>query len=77
MAGRRLLDEAEPMGVEERRLLDTVEPMRMEELRLRNEAGPIQMEGRRLLGEARPAVEGRLFFAFSPLLVFLLTEPVE
>jgi hypothetical protein len=63
MEGRRLLDEAEPMGVEE--------------LRLRNEAGPIQMEGRRLLDEAGPAVEGRLLFAFSLLLVLLLTEPVE
>jgi hypothetical protein len=63
MAGRRLLDETEPMGVEVRRLLDKAEPMRMKELRLRNEAGP--------------AVEGRLLFAFSLLLVLLLTEPVE
>ncbi len=41
------------------------------------DAEPTMMAGRRLLDKARAALEDRLPFAFSPLLLLLLVEPVE
>ncbi len=65
------------MRVEECRLLDKAGPMRVEECRLLDKAGSMRAEERRLRDEARAAVEDRLPFAFSPLLLLLLVEPVE
>jgi hypothetical protein len=49
----------------------------VEECRLLDKAGSMRVEERRQRDEARAAVQDRLLFVFSPLLLLLLVEPVE